>query len=90
MEITNDEALAESIGDGVRRTFLTENRQIYTAEETNLPSVISGKEIYARKNQLVYRMNRLLFQEGRTITGAGKALVAGEQELAAHIRDGMK
>lgn len=90
MEITNDEALVESIGDGVRRALLTEDRQIYTAEETNLPAVIRGKELYARKKQFVYRMNRLLFKEGRMITGAGEALVAGEKEFAAHIRDGMK
>lgn len=89
MEITNDTELAERIGGKIRHSLLTEDRQIYMAEETNLPAVVKGRQIYVQKNQLVYRMNKLLFQESSAITGAGKAFAACEQELALHIRSGI-
>lgn len=87
MEIKSNQELSEAVGAGIRQAgdFLKE-KNVYMAENSNIPAVSNSKRAYIIRNTLMQGMSTALSQEADAIIGTGAAIAAMDHAEAVKLQ----
>ncbi|MDE7434255.1 MAG: TIGR04197 family type VII secretion effector [Lachnospiraceae bacterium] len=87
MEIKSNQELSEAVGASIRQAgdFL-EEKNVYMAENSNIPAVSNSKQAYIIRNTLMQRMSTALSQEADAIIGTGAAIAAMDHSEAVKLQ----
>lgn len=80
MEIASNQETSEAVGQSIRQSVgLLEGKNVYMAENSNIPAVSNCKRVYVTKNMLLERTGNVLSQEAKAVIGTGAAFAAQDR-----------
>lgn len=86
MEITSNQETSEAAGQSIRQSAgLLEGKNVYMAENSNIPAVNNCKRVYLKKNMLLESAGGILFRGAGAVIGTGEALAAQDHIEAVKL-----
>ena len=80
MEIASNQETSEEVGQSIRQSVgLLEGKNVYMAENSNIPPVSNCKRVYVTKNMLLERTGNVLSREAKAVIGTGAAFAAQDR-----------